>query len=106
MMAENYIYMQEIQVVKGMVEAGVFGEVYFGEGSTFTTLKHGYIQLWAVYERKTSWRKYWQFGRRSLYPTHSLGPVMKWLHGDRIKTVRTVGTDSGPLLICATTTWL
>jgi predicted dehydrogenase len=94
MMAENYIYMQEIQVVKGMVEAGVFGEVYFGEGEYIHDIKNMVTYSYGRFTSgKTSWRKYWQFGRRgSFYPTHSLGPVMKWLHGDRIKTVRTVGT--------------
>lgn len=114
MMAENYIYMPEIQAVKGMVEAGVFGEIYFGEGEYVHEIKHMVKYDYGRFTSgKTSWRKYWQFGRRgSFYPTHSLGPVMKWFSGERIKTVRTVGaghwtapelrTDDTALTLCTT----
>ncbi|HBN82737.1 MAG TPA: hypothetical protein DDZ89_02735 [Clostridiales bacterium] len=114
MMAENYYYMPEIQVVKGMVDAGVFGEVYFGEGEYTHEIKHMTKYDYGRFSSgKTSWRKYWQFGRRgSFYPTHSLGPVMKWFEGERIKTVRTVGSghwtapqlraDDTALTLCTT----
>lgn len=114
MMAENYYYMPEIQVIKGMVDAGVFGEVYFGEGEYTHEIKNMTKYDYGRFTSgKTSWRKYWQFGRRgTFYPTHSLGPVMKWFEGERIKTVRTIGsghwtapdlrTDDTALTLCTT----
>lgn len=84
MMAENYCYIPENQIIKNMVDKGLFGEVYFGEGEYIHNIKN-----LAVYPNgKTSWRKFWQLGKRgNFYPTHSLGPVMKWFEGDHIKYV-------------------
>lgn len=89
MMAENYCYIPENQLIANMVEKGLFGEVYFGEGEYLHDIKS-----LAVYGNgKTSWRKFWQLGKRgAFYPTHSLGPVMKWFKGERIKTVTCMGT--------------
>jgi hypothetical protein len=40
-----------------------------------------------------TWRNYWQLGKRgAFYPTHSLGPVMQWFQGDRIRSVSCFGT--------------
>ena len=33
MMAENYCYIPENQIIENMVRQGLFGEVYFGEGN-------------------------------------------------------------------------
>ena len=42
---------------------------------------------------KPSWRRWWQWGTRGLfYPTHSLGPVMKWFGEDRIDYVVALGS--------------
>jgi predicted dehydrogenase len=89
MMAENYCYIPENQIIENMVRQGLFGEVYFGEGEYL----HDIREL-AVYPNgKYSWRKFWQLGKRgAFYPTHSLGPVMKWFPGDRIKSVSCYGT--------------
>jgi len=89
MMAENYCYIPEVQLIDNMVKKGLFGEVYFGEGEYL----HDGKNLATYSNGKTSWRKYWQLGKRGcFYPTHSLGPVMKWFEGDRIKSVMTAGT--------------
>lgn len=89
MMAENYLYIPENQLLNNMVRQGLFGEVYFGEGEYLHELKH--MQYYP--NGKTSWRKFWQLGKRgNFYPTHSLGPVMQWFPGDRIKTVSCFGT--------------
>jgi predicted dehydrogenase len=97
-MAENYCYIPQNQVIRSMVEKGVFGEVYFGEGEYLHNIRH-----LAHYNNRrlagdtpdasrSSWRKFWQLGRRgNFYPTHSLGPVMQWFRGDRIKTVSCFG---------------
>ncbi|MFC5407580.1 Gfo/Idh/MocA family protein [Cohnella soli] len=97
MMSENYCYIPEIQLINNMVEMGMFGELYFGEGEYLHDLK----SLTKGYNRpdtsggqseKTSWRKYWQLGKRgAFYPTHSLGPVMKWFKGDRIESISCFG---------------
>jgi len=89
MMAENYMYIPENQMLNNMVSQGVFGDVYYAEGEYL----HNIADL-AVYPNgKTSWRSYWQLGKRGcFYPTHSLGPVMQWFKGDPIVTVQSVGS--------------
>jgi predicted dehydrogenase len=89
MMAENYCYIPENQLILNMVKQGLFGEVYFGEGEYLHDIKN-----LALYPNgKTSWRSFWQLGKRgSFYPTHSLGPVMKWFQKDHIKWVTSMGS--------------
>jgi predicted dehydrogenase len=89
MFAENYCYIPQNQMILNMVNQGVFGDVYFGEGEYLHDIKN-----LSVYPNgKTSWRKFWQLGKRgAFYPTHSLGPVMQWFKGDRIKSVSCFGT--------------
>jgi predicted dehydrogenase len=89
MMAENYNYIPEVQLIQNMVDKGMLGEVSFGEGEYLHDIKH----LTRYPDGRTSWRKYWQLGKRGIfYPTHSLGPVMKWFKGDRIQSVTCMGT--------------
>lgn len=89
MMAENCLYIPENQVLNGMVKAGLFGKAYFGEGEYLHELK----DRQRYPNGKTSWRKFWQLGKRgNFYPTHSLGPVMQWFPGDRIQSVSCFGT--------------
>lgn len=84
MFAENYIYMPEIQLVKELVKQGRFGECYYAEGMYV----HNIDPLFVYPNGKTSWRSYWQCGRRgAFYPTHSLGPVMQWFPNDRITEI-------------------
>mgnify|MGYP001208121351 CR=1 FL=1 len=89
MMAENCCYFPENRIISEMARRGMFGELYFGEGEYIHELKRR-----AVYPNgKISWRSFWQFGRRgNFYPTHSLGPLMKWFAGDRIGSVIACGT--------------
>ncbi|WP_158560800.1 Gfo/Idh/MocA family protein [Paenibacillus contaminans] len=99
MMAENYCYIPEVQLITNMVKQGLFGEVYFGEGEYLHEIKRlvsGFNRRFEGSQdssRKTSWRNYWQYGKRGMfYPTHSIGPVMQWFKGDRIKEVCCVGS--------------
>lgn len=86
MLAENYCYMPFNQLVKGMVERGMFGDVYYGEGEYI----HSVSNLATYPDGTNTWRKYWQLGvRGAFYPTHSLGPVMQWFKDDRVKTIST-----------------
>ncbi|UCF99678.1 MAG: Gfo/Idh/MocA family oxidoreductase [Spirochaetaceae bacterium] len=89
MLAENYCYIPENKIIEAMARKGLFGELYFGEGEYLHDIKD-----WITYSNgKTSWRKYWQLGKRGLfYPTHSLGPLMKWFQPDRIEAVCCLGS--------------
>ncbi len=85
MMAENYAYMKNNVLVRALVERGLFGEVYYGEGA--------YIHELKALNEQTPWRRRWQTGvNGSTYPTHSLGPVLQWFAGQRVTAVCAVGT--------------
>lgn len=89
MMAENYCYIPENQLIRNMVAKGLFGEVYFGEGEYIHDIK----SLAKYQDGRSTWRKFWQLEKRgAFYPTHSLGPVMQWFEGDEIEAVACVGT--------------
>ena len=92
-----------------MVEAGLFGEPYYAEGSYL----HNIGDLLVYPNGKTSWRSYWQCGKRgNFYPTHSIGPVMQWFPGERITEISTFSPgvyntlgmkqDSGTTTMCRT----
>lgn len=109
MYAENYIYDQRVQQVRKMVEQGVFGEPYYAEGMYL----HNIGNLFVYPNGKTSWRSFWQCGKRgNFYPTHSIGPVMQWFPGDRITEISTFSPgvwndlglkqDSGTTTMCRT----
>ena len=88
MMAENYTYMKPNVLVRAMVEAGVFGEVYYAEGEYL----HELSALHHTAEGKPTWRYYWQVGvNGATYPTHSLGPCLQWT-GERLDRISCVGT--------------
>ncbi|MCQ2462542.1 MAG: Gfo/Idh/MocA family oxidoreductase [Clostridia bacterium] len=109
MYAENYIYDARVQQVKNMVKSGVFGEPYYAEGMYL----HNIGNLFVYPNGKTSWRSFWQCGKRgNFYPTHSVGPVMQWFPGDRITEISTFSPgvyndlglkqDSGTTTMCRT----
>ena len=84
MYAENYCYMPYCQQIRQMVRMGVFGDVYYGECEYL----HNVRSLMTYPNGKTSWRTYWQLGKRgSFYPTHSIGPMMQWFEGERIASI-------------------
>lgn len=84
MYAENYCYMPFCQQIREMCCRGLFGDVYYAECEYL----HNVRSLMTYPSGKTSWRSYWQLGKRgSFYPTHSLGPVMQWFEGERIQSV-------------------
>lgn len=85
MMAENYCYMRPNVIVREIARAGLFGEVYFGEGEYVHELK-GLNEV-------TRWRRRWQTGiNGNTYPTHSLGPVLQWFAGQRVTSVMCAGS--------------
>ncbi|GAA3413205.1 Gfo/Idh/MocA family protein [Paenibacillus hodogayensis] len=98
MMAENYCYIPQNQLIGSMINQGMFGDIYYAEGEYVHNIRHlayGHNRRMpsARKAKRTSWRSYWQYGRRgNFYPTHSLGPIMQWFRGDRIKSVACFGT--------------
>lgn len=107
MMAENYMYMPNVQLVKELVRRGMFGECYYAEGMYL----HNIDPLFVYPNGKTSWRSFWQCGKRgAFYPTHSLGPVMQWFPDDHITEISTFSPgvynqlglkqDSGTTTMC------
>jgi predicted dehydrogenase len=80
MMAENYVYLKNNVLVAELVRRGLFGQVYYAEGEYVHELK----QL----NEETPWRRTWQTGIAGVtYGTHSLGPILQWLPGDRVVRV-------------------
>ena len=107
MMAENYTYMKPNTVVRELVRKGFFGTPYYAEGEYIHDLK-------ALNER-TTWRRKWQAGIPGItYGTHSLGPILQWMPGDRVESVCCAGaghhyrdprgdkyeTDESTIMLC------
>jgi len=85
MMAENYIYTKANLMVAEMVRQGLFGQTYYAEGEYLHELKE--------LNEITRWRRKWQTGINGVtYPTHSLGPVLRWMPGDRVVSVCCAGS--------------
>jgi predicted dehydrogenase len=84
-MAENYIYGRPVQIVRTLVERGLFGVPYYAEGEYIHELKE--------LNEVTPWRRRWQTGINGVtYGTHSLGPILAWLSGDRVEAVCCAGS--------------
>jgi predicted dehydrogenase/GNAT superfamily N-acetyltransferase len=80
MMAENYIFTRNNVLLRELVRQGVFGEVYYAEGEYLHELKE--------LNEQTPWRRKWQTGIDGItYGTHSLGPILQWMPGDRVERV-------------------
>jgi len=85
MMAENYTYMRPNVMVREMARRGEFGTPYYAEGEYLHELK-------GLNER-TVWRRRWQTGVNGItYGTHSLGPILQWMPGDRVSEVACAGS--------------
>ena len=85
MMAENALYMKPQVLVTELVRAGLFGKLYYGEGS--------YIHELKALNEQTPWRRRWQTGvNGATYGTHGLGPVLDWFEGERVVAVCAMGT--------------
>ena len=104
MMGENCCYMQPFMLVKEMVRAGVFGEVYYAEAE--------YVNESRGWRAPGGWQDEWLFGRRGgTYITHPLGTVLNWMD-DRVVTVSCLGTgahvepsrcvDDTSIMLCTT----
>jgi predicted dehydrogenase/GNAT superfamily N-acetyltransferase len=86
MMAENYAYDRTNLLILALARKGLFGEVYYAEGEYIHELKD--------LNEQTPWRRRWQTGVDGVtYGTHSLGPILQWMGGDRV--TRVCGAGSG-----------
>jgi len=89
MLGENYVYRTPNVLVRELVDAGLFGEVYYAEGEYLHELRDA---SWAR-DEPDRWRREWQTGRNGItYPTHSLGPVPGWLPDDRVARLSCAGS--------------
>ncbi len=80
MLAENYVYTKSNVLIRALVHEGLFGTVYYAEGEYIHDLKE--------LNEQTPWRRRWQTGIDGItYGTHSLGPILQWLPGDRVARV-------------------
>lgn len=85
MLAENYCYWRENRLVAELAKQGKFGELYYAYCSYLHDVRHLIPH--------TPWRRHWQMGiDGNTYPTHSLGPVLKCLVGQRIVRVACAGS--------------
>jgi len=76
MMAENYVYMRQNLLVLNMVRQGAFGDLTYAEGGYV----HDCRPIRVDADGKVTWRgDQMRRQRGNLYPTHSLGPIAKWL---------------------------
>jgi predicted dehydrogenase len=76
MMAENYVYMRQNMMVLNMVQQGAFGDITYAEGGYV----HDCRPIRVDSSGHCTWRgEQMRRQRGNLYPTHSLGPVAKWL---------------------------
>jgi predicted dehydrogenase len=93
MMAENYCYMRENMMIANMVEQGVFGEITFASGAYL----HDCRNLLFNEDGSTTWRgnlRQEYYG--NTYPTHSAGPVAKWLGINKHDKIKSTATWQSP----------
>jgi predicted dehydrogenase len=76
MMAENYCFMRPNMMIQNMVRQGVFGNITFVEGAYV----HDCRKLTHYPDGELTWRGELQRSLNGMnYPTHSLGPLAKWI---------------------------
>ena len=96
MMAENYCYTRENMMVQHMADAGAFGEITYAECGYI----HDCRNLLHNKDGGLTWRgEYIRDYNGNTYPTHSIGPVAKWLGinstgGDAFEELVTVSSKS------------
>ncbi|MHB0856115.1 MAG: Gfo/Idh/MocA family protein, partial [Anaerolineae bacterium] len=80
-----YIYTRPNLIVRELVRQGLFGTPYYADGEYLHELK-GLNEI-------TRWRRRWQTGIDGVtYGTHSLGPILQWMPGERVVAVSCAGS--------------
>lgn len=87
MLAENYRYRDEVELVRRLHADHRFGHVYYGEGEYL----HDCRDLWYTDDGSLTWRA---DGRIGVYCTHSIGPLL-YITGDRVASVNAVAVPGG-----------
>ena len=87
MLAENYRYLDEVELLRRLHAAGRFGELYYGEGEYI----HDCRELWYDADGGLTWRGR---GRLGVYGTHSIGPLL-YIAGDRATSVSALAVPGG-----------
>lgn len=88
MLAENYCWYRPWSLVMGMVKAGLFGELYYGETEQIQEFKPGLPPPESGYNWRTA-ELAMRLGHH--YITHDLGPLYQ-AFGERVKTVVCLGS--------------
>jgi predicted dehydrogenase len=91
-MMENYMYMRNVMAVFNMVNDGVLGNPYYAECGYIHEFKGGYYNS----DGTVNWRgELITTDYGNYYPTHSSGPVFKWMGvnaGDRLERLTCYST--------------
>jgi predicted dehydrogenase len=87
MMAENYRFLDEVELVKRMHDDGRFGAVYYAAGEYL----HDCRDLYYDEVGNLTWRGR---GLLGVYCTHSLGPLL-YILNDRVATVSALAVPGG-----------
>jgi predicted dehydrogenase len=87
MLAENYCYFTEVELVRRLHQDGRFGEVYYAESDHLIDIR----ELWRDTNGDLTWRGRGEVG---IYSTHSLGPLLTILD-DRIETLTALTVPGG-----------
>jgi predicted dehydrogenase len=87
MMAENYRYLDEVELLKRLHDDGRFGQLYYGAGEYL----HDCRDLWYDEGGNLTWRGR---GLLGVYCTHSLGPLL-YITGDRVERVSALAAPGG-----------
>lgn len=87
MLLENYNYAQDRLMIYNMIRQGLFGELYYGECAYI----HDTDYLSYNPDGSLTWRgELRRDACGNWYPTHSIGPVSKWMginEGDRLQSI-------------------
>lgn len=99
MLAEGYVYRREHMMVQRMIDAGALGELTYAEGMYL----HDCRELLLGADDALTWR-----GRLACempmcnyYPTHSLGPIARWMGLGRDDSIESVYCLATPALCVA-----
>jgi predicted dehydrogenase len=87
MLAENYRYATDVELVRRLAAAGRFGELYYAECAYI----HDCRPIRRERNGRLSWRAY--YPAQIMYSTHSLAPVNYWWANCRITSA--IGQDTG-----------
>lgn len=87
MMAENYRFLDEVELVKRLHDAGRFGDIYYATGEYL----HDCRDLYRDDAGNLTWRGQ---GLLGVYCTHSLGPLL-YVLDDRVATVSALAVPGG-----------